>query len=378
MAEERDPLDEAERRFVAAAREVVRQRIRDNGGWLPFEEYMDTCLNHPTAGYYGAWVRGLGADGDFVTAPELGDLFSRVVAGKLAPLVRENGGGFLEIGAGSGKFTRRMAEAARGEAAGMRAHRILETSAPMRRLQATTLGELVRAADIRWIDSIPAGFSGVAFANEVVDALPCSIFRRTGDGWAERGVAIQGDEIVWSDRCRDPGNLPRRLGKIEAGEGYLAEVNLRGEALVRSVLEGFDRGVLVIVDYGFRRAELHHPQRSCGTLMCHRRHRAFSDPLRWPGICDITTHVDFTGLAQAAREVGGSVLGFCDLSDFLLDTDALAGLVEDLRDAPAGDTRAAELKRLLMPHEMGQLFKVLALGVGDTVAPAMGRRPRNL
>lgn len=378
MAETPAELGGSERAFVARAREEVRRRIRSAGGWLPFDEYMEVCLHHPEVGYYGAWVREIGAGGDFVTAPELGGLFNEVVAAKLAEVAHRCGGGFLELGAGTGRFARRMAELSLRRGAALSPFLILESSPPLRALQAETLGDLAAEAGVEWVGGLPDGFRGVAFANEVIDALPCSVYRRTGGGWHERGVSLRGGDLVWSDRPAGPGRLPARLEGIPAGEGYLAEANLRGEALVRSVLERFSKGTLVVVDYGFGRGELYHPQRGCGTLMCHRRHMAFADPLRWPGICDITSHVDFTGLAEAAREVGAEVLGFCDLAGFLLEGGGLDRLVADIDTSRGPDPRAAELKRLLMPQEMGQLFKVAAFGVGGGVAPPMGGRPRPL
>jgi len=373
-------LSAEEQAFTEECRRILTERILAAGGWMPFDEYADLCLYHPRRGYYGSWIGGLGHQGDYVTAPEMGEFFNEVVGRKLTRIIAGNGGHYLELGAGSGAFASSLVRLCLEEDRGLRSCSILEVSPALARRQREALGHLQGGPEVRWLESLPESFEGVVFGNELLDAIPCAIFRRKGEDWLLRGVSIKDDDLAWEDRPPPEGApLPERLGAIEAEDGYLAEVNLRAEALVRSLLEAMSRGVLVLVDYGFSRAEYYHAQRTMGTLMRHRRHMAYPDLLTHPGISDITCHVDFTGVAEAARELGCEILGFCDLSDFLADFPDFG----QLRCARAADAKepnplAAQMRKLLMPQEMGQVFKVMAIGKGDCIAPSMGRRMRGL
>ena len=352
--------------------EAVKKLVRSRGGWIPFDEYVNLCLYDPNVGYYGAWIKGIGSEGDYVTAPELGSLFGELVARKIGPTLRGNGGQFLELGAGTGKFARKVVGICQAKSFGLDRYSILEVSSKLRSIQ---MQELCGCREMEWLDALPVKFSGVAFGNELIDSVPCSIYRLDRKAWLERGVTTKGGALAWEDRPPLSGSVPERLSNISAENGYLAEVNLMGEALVRSLLDSMERGVAVLIDYGFARGEFYHPERRGGTLMCHWRHCAFPDPLAFPGISDITSHVDFTGIAEAAKDGGGRILGFCDLGDFLADfrdSKLLDGLPQSESD---GLPMAEQAKRLLMPHEMGQLFKVLVIGKGDCVA--LSQRVRN-
>ncbi len=370
-------LTAEEQAHVSAARQGILALIRENGGWLPFPDYANTCLNHPGFGYYGNWIRSIGPEGDFITAPEMGSLFNDVMGTCLARTAERNGGGFLEIGAGMGTFAANVLRIAQKDEVSLKNYWIIETSTSLRSLQQDTLRNLDGTADIRWLEEFPSKFTGVVFGNELIDAIPCSIYQYMDSSWHERGVSEEDGNLVWCNREIRDDEVPNRLKSLSVGEGYCAEINFRGESLVRSILDAINKGILVLVDYGYGRTEFYHPQRILGTLMCHRRHVAFSDPFMLPGISDMTTHVDFTGVADAAAQSGGTVLGYCDLSDFLTSCGSLKDMDPET-DPVRFRSQVESMRKLLMPHEMGQIFKVMVIGKGDCQAPVMGCRMRPL
>ena len=322
--------------------ERLQSEIAAAGGWIPFARYMELALG----AYYGRSDRQFGARGDFVTAPELGRLFGRTLARQL----KELDGPILELGAGSGA----LAETLLAELE--REYLILETSPALRERQAARLGKRVR-----FLDRLPAKFEGIVLANEVVDALPVHAVGWRTHGIVERGVSM---DLTWTERPAS-GAVLEYAKTIDVPPPYDSEIGLAGQAWMRSVGECLEQGAIFVIDYGFPRREYYHPQRSMGTLMCHAQHRAHADPFQRPGEQDITAHVDFSALADAARSVGLELLGYASQAQFLVNcgiTDVLgqANVENALHYAPI----AAEAQRLLSPAEMGELFKVLAVGRG--------------
>jgi SAM-dependent MidA family methyltransferase len=329
--------------------EAIRTELARSGGWIPFARYMDLALHAPGEGYYAGGARKFGAEGDFVTAPELGTLFARTLARQLRPLLAD-GGALLEVGAGSGALAAQLV----GELGCD--YLILETSADLRERQRARLGERVQ-----WVDALPHGFRGVIVANEVVDAMPVHAVAWRAGGIFERGVS---DRLAWEERPAE-GELLEQARRIDVPVPYESEIGLVGQAWMRSVAQALEKGVVLVIDYGFPRREYYHPQRAAGTLMCHHRHTSHADVFRRPGGEDLTAHVDFSALAGAAREAGLEVLGYATQAQFLVNcgiTDVLAeaNVENALHYAPL----AAEANRLLSPAEMGELFKVLAVGRG--------------
>jgi SAM-dependent MidA family methyltransferase len=329
---------------------LLRSRIADeisqNGGWISFARYMALALHEPGLGYYSAGAQKFGAAGDFVTAPELGSLFGRT----LARQIRELESPVLELGAGSGALAQALLDELGCE------YSILETSAELRERQRARLGDRVH-----FLDRLPERFRGVIIANEVVDAMPVHIVAWTPQGIVERGVS---EKLEWEDRPAS-GALLEAARALPVPVPYVSEIGLAARAWMRSVAETLEQGAIFVIDYGFPQHEYYHPQRSSGTLMCHYRHQAHADPFTRPGEEDISAHVDFSALAGAARETGADVLGYANQAQFLVNcgiTEVLAevNVEHALRYAPI----AAQAQKLLSPAEMGELFKVLALGRG--------------
>jgi len=323
----------------------IAQEIAARGGWISFARYMQLALHEPGSGYYASGARKFGPGGDFVTAPELGGLFGRTLARALAgfPAV-------LEIGAGSGALAEVLVEALACD------YFILETSAELRARQAERLGSRVK-----FLEKMPGAFRGAMIANEVVDAMPVHVVRWTEQGILERGVTWP---LAWRDRPAQD-ELLETAAVIEVPKPYVSEINLLAAAWMRHLVERLAQGAIFVIDYGFPRREYYHPQRSSGTLMCHYRHQAHADPFAHPGEEDITAHVDFTALAEAAHEAGADVLGYATQAQFLVN----CGITDVLAEANAENALhyapiAAQAQSLLSPAEMGELFKVLAVGRG--------------
>jgi len=342
---------------------LIAREIDAAGGWIGFDRYMQLALYAPGLGYYAAGARKLGdraAGGDFVTAPEISPLFGRALAAQVAQVFADTAPRILEFGAGSGALAGDLLDelAARGIA--VESYAIVEVSADLRQRQRA---RLAARSQVAWLDAPPAGFDGVIVANEVLDVMPVRLFVRAADGVRERGLTLRAGALAWAERDAD-ARLADAVRGIETAvaalpAGYGSEVGEIAAAWSAQLAGWLARGVALLVDYGFPRREYYHPQRAMGTLMCHYRHRAHADPLWLPGLNDITAHVDFTAIADAAHGAGLDVLGYTSQAHFLIN----CGLLERLREQHS-PRRAAEAQRLLSEAEMGELVKVLAVGRG--------------
>lgn len=350
----------------------IRDAIDAAGGWLSFARYMELALYAPGLGYYAAGATKFGQAGDFTTAPEMSALFGRALARQVAQVLE--GGDIMEIGAGSGKLAADLLLELERLGALPPRYDILELSGELKARQQATL--TVRAPHllerVRWLDHLPETFSGVMLGNEVLDAMPVHIVAKREGHWQERGVIADETGFGWEVRALSDPALATALQALNVPDGYLTEINLAAPGFIASLAGCLQRGVMLFIDYGFPRAEFYHPQRSEGTLMCHYRHRAHGDPLILVGLQDITAHVDFTAIAEAAHDAGLAVLGYTSQAAFLL----ALGLTRFAEEAPQEDTRARlamaqQVKTLTLPSEMGELFKVLALGRGVT-PPLLG------
>jgi len=344
----------------------IVDEIAAAGGRITFARYMELALYAPGLGYYSGGSRKFGAAGDFVTAPEISPLFSRCLARQTAEVLRELGGGaVLEVGAGSGVMAAEILAELEAVDALPEHYDILELSGELRARQRETLAKCVPqlVERVRWLDALPApGFRGVVLANELLDALPVHCFEVTADGVQERFVGWNGERFEWRLAAPEDAQLAARFFDIakDLPVGYASELSLAAEGWIASIAAMLEAGVALLVDYGFPRHEYYHPSRTGGTLMCHYRHRAHDDPFVYPGLQDITAHVDFTAIAEAAVDAGLHVAGYNTQGFFLL----ASGLTE--LAPPAEDERqqlllAQQIRTLTLPGEMGELFKVMAL-----------------
>jgi len=374
------PLNAEERAHSERVADHIRAFMRERGGVIGFDAWMRLALYAPGLGYYSAGASKFGSSGDFVTAPEVSSLFSRCLARQCAAVLQVTGGDVLELGAGSG----RMAADILTELAALEClpdrYLILEVSADLADRQRTRLAELPLelSSRVQWLDRWPERvMRGVVLANEVLDAMPVERFviRTRPDGLDVRalGVGLKGDGFEWRETSPSPELLHAVADIVEAlpaplPDGYVSEVCLAFQPWMASLAAQLEQGVALLIDYGLPRAHLYHPERSAGTLRCHFRHRAHEDPFINVGLQDITAWVDFTRVAEAADSAGLEVLGFASQAAFLIGAGMESLLTAGMQlagdDHVARSRLAGEARRLLLPGEMGEIFKVIALGRG--------------
>ncbi len=349
---------------------LIAGEISAAGGWLPFDRYMQLALYAPGLGYYAAGAHKLGdatAGGDFVTAPEISPLFGQALAAQVAQVLAQTRPCILEFGAGSGLLARDLLAALAQRGVTLSQYAIVEVSTDLRERQRACL---VAHPQVTWLDAPPQNFEGVVIANEVLDVMPVRLFLRAADDVLERGVVMRDGALGFADRPADNAlvsavtRIELEVGALPAGYG--SEVSPVVEAWSAQLGGWLARGVALLIDYGFPRREYYHPQRLMGTLMCHFRHHSHAEPLWLPGLNDITAHVDFTAVAEAAHTAGLDVLGYTTQAHFLINCGLL-----DLVQSEHTPQRAGQTQRLVSEAEMGELFKVLAVGRGIDV-PLLG------
>lgn len=343
---------------------LIRGEIAANAGWIPFARYMELALYAPGLGYYTAGARKLGREGDFTTAPEMTPLYGQTLARQAAAVLESGLDQILEIGAGSGALAAAMlAELERMDRL-PRQYYILEVSPDLRERERDLLALKVPQLLERvvWLNRLPTLYQGLIIANEVLDAMPVHIVRAGAESVEEAGVGWQAGAFAWTWRPAF-GELRAATEALRLAEGYQTEVQLVACAFVRTLAQSMARGVILLIDYGFPAREYYHAQRSEGTLMCHYRHRAHADPFFLPGLQDITSHIDFSAVARSGEEAGLELLGYTGQAQFLINcgiTDIM--LRTPPENAAAYLPQAAAAQALLSPSEMGELFKVIALG----------------
>lgn len=371
--------DETARAHSEALQARIRETITAAGGWLPFDRYMDMALYEPGLGYYSAGAPRFGTGGDFTTAPLISPLFSRTLAHTVQRALQAldlpaDQGEILELGAGTGRMaTDLLLELERLNQLPAR-YLILEVSAALRQEQRDTLAEHAPhlLERVEWLERLPeTPLTGAILANEVLDALPFRCFERGEGALLERGVA-QGEDgrLQWATRPVDEV-LAGAIHRIETEigrplpPGYRSECQPQLADWLQETTRCLARGLVLYIDYGYPRHEYYLPDRHMGTLLCHYRHRAHEDPFLWPGLQDITAFVDFTAVAEAALMADLDVLGFTSQAQYLLAA-GLATLADEAMAARDDDMHrlqiAQQVRRLTLPAELGERFKVLPLG----------------
>jgi len=370
----------------------IAARIEAAGGWIGFDAYMQAALYEPGLGYYAGGSRKFGRDGDFVTAPETSPLFGQCLATQCLQWFERAPPRVFEFGAGSGALAAQLLGELTALGAADVDYRIVEVSGELRARQRETLQAIspALARRVSWLERWPESIEGVVIANELLDAMPARVFRLQRDRVLERGVALDDRGLAFRDRDADAAferRVRATLAQVWGDAGhwphdYVSEIGVQAQAWVSEAGSRLARGALLLVDYGFPRAELYHPQRDAGTLMCHYRHHSHGDPFLWPGLQDITVHVDFSAAAAAAAQAGLDCLGYTSQANLLINL----GLLDRLARVPAEDAiaylpQAQAVGRLLSEAEMGELFKAAAFGRGladDALGFARGDRRRAL
>lgn len=345
---------------------IIDATLTRAGGWLPFDRFMALALYAPGLGYYANESRKFGqmpsSGSDFVTAPELTPLFGQTLAVQVAEALQQTGTDEIwEFGAGSGALALQLLDAVAVMGVPVARYRIVDLSGTLRARQQETL--VGYAGQVEWLDALPETMQGVVVGNEVLDAMPVQLLARVKGEWFERGVISRPDAgdgqspggWAWEDRAT--GRRPPI--DIEGEHDYLTETHLQAEAFMATLADRLTRGAAFFIDYGFPESEYYHPQRHMGTVMCHRAHEADGDPLVDVGLKDITAHVNFSGIALAAQNAGLSVMGYCSQARFLLNCGLMA------KSDQATVAQRALVGYLINEHEMGELFKVIGLTVGE-------------
>lgn len=349
---------------------LIAEEIRRHDGWISFARYMELALYAPDLGYYSGGAAKLGKDGDFTTAPEITSLFGETLAHAVGDLMTQSAPQILEFGAGTGKLAFDILTECAAAGIHLEHYAIVELSGELRARQQQMLAGFPQ---VSWLDDFPPAFSGVVLGNEVLDAMPVSLVVKGEHAWLERGIAFDGDNFIYVDRPCDATLLAQIPDAADLPVGYLTEVHPVAAGFMGTLAEMFAAGLeqsgkggaAILFDYGFPASEYYLDQRSAGTLMCHYRHHAHPDPFYLPGLQDITAHVDFTAMAYAAVRSGLEMLGYMSQASFLLT----AGLGDRLlktspEDARAYLPQANAVQKLTSPAEMGELFKVLVVGLG--------------
>ncbi len=360
--------------------DVIKEECSKSRGGIPFSRFMQLALYAPELGYYSGGLQKFGAAGDFITAPEVSPIFSQCVARQAAQVIGDlDDASMLEFGAGSGVMAADILHELDKLEQLPTHYYIVELSAELRERQQATIQRVVPhlSKRVAWLDALPEGFDGVIVANEVLDAMPVECFRASDDGFEQLMVCTSNGDLAVQYKDADAAFIEqvrtieqRRGARFTAG--YCSEFNPVLDAWIKELKSTLNKGMVLLIDYGYPVQEYYLDERSNGTLICHYQHRAHADPLWHPGLQDITAFVDFSAVAHAAVEAGFDVSGYTSQAMFLMSSG-----LEELHQAELSDDPkqqlllAQQIKTLTLPSEMGERFKVMAL-TKDYDEPLMG------
>ena len=351
---------------------LILAEIDASGGWISFARFMELALYTPGLGYYSGGSQKFGADGDFITAPEITPLFGQALARQVAQVMAASAMQVIEVGGGTGRLAADLLRALAAMDQCPERYAILELSGELRARQAETIAREVPdlAERVVWLDALPDQFDGCVVANEVLDVMPQHMLTWYNEDIVERGVCRDGDTLIWAERPLH-GNLAIAAKALpvpveaHADQPYTSEVCLAARGWIAEWAARIRCGAMILIDYGYPQAEYYLASRNSGTLQCYYRHRTHTALLHWPGLNDITAFVDFTAAAEAGFDAGMQVMGYTCQASFLHNCGMLDLLAQrGPTDSPDYIRAARAAQRLIAPHEMGELFKVLALGRG--------------
>ena len=350
----------------------IVSQITSQGGWLPFSRYMEMALYEPGMGYYSAGAHKLGAGGDFTTAPELSPLFGAAICSTLLPVLeglKEKGlpVQILEFGAGTGKLATSILRRLHDLGFKLDRYDIIEISPDLAQRQQERIGGLLQEFNLstrcEWLSELPKQFKGVILANEVIDAIPCDAIIYQNGFWYQYGVGLENENLLWkvgSPVAQD--QLPESLLSGNFSEGYVTELHSPANAWMRQVAKQLETGLFLTFDYGFPESEYYHPQRLEGTLMAHHRHHAIQDPFHLPGLCDLTTHVEWSQIARTVLTEDADDVYLTNQAAYLLDA-GIGDIALEIGNPSDPETFlpiSNSLQKLLSEAEMGELFKAFA------------------
>jgi SAM-dependent MidA family methyltransferase len=347
--------------------DLIRAEISQHGP-IPFDRFMEMALYQPGLGYYTAGSHKLGEGGDFVTAPEISFLFSYAIARQCQQVLQQTGGDVLEFGAGSGIMAAHILQYLDQQQCLPERYLILDLSPDLQQRQRETIQKVVPdlLSRVEWLAEVPDGFTGVMLANEVLDAMPVSVFRKKNGSVEEQYVDSEGNEFVarWQAAGKPlmqvVTDIEKAVGSLP--DGYVSELNARLDGWLALLAQRLKQGMVLLIDYGYSRAEYYHAQRSMGTLICHYQHRAHDDPFKLLGLQDITANVDFSAVRNAALKAGLSLAGYTPQANFLAAVGIEQLMMPFIEAQGAEFARMAQaVKVLMLPSEMGERFKVIAL-----------------
>jgi len=369
-----------EQAYSQQLKQIIIQKIQQAGGAIPFAEFMQLALYEPQWGYYTGNKHKFGAQGDFITAPELSPLFAQTLARQCQQVLQKaKHDTILEFGAGSGILAAGLLESLEQLGCLPAQYLILEVSADLQQFQRETIGQKVPhlLERVTWLQALPEQpIKGMVVANEVLDAMPVTKFQVIQNGIESFYVAVdENEQFIWQTKNCNDSEIATLVEKYQLGDGYESEYNPQLKPWVQAIAGCLDSGVALLIDYGFLQDTYYHPQRSMGTIMCHYKHHAHPDPLMYVGLQDITAHVNFSAVGDSAIESGLQVVGYSNQAQFLMQC-GLLDIMESIEDKQSKDyfNYSQQAKVLLMPQEMGEMFKIMALATAEWDMPLLGFR----
>lgn len=377
---------------------LIQKEIQAQNGQISFAKYMEMALYTPGLGYYAAGKNKFGSKGDFTTAPEISPLFGATIVQTLLPVIEHLQNlnlpvQILEFGAGTGALAESILTELQSQDIEVASYSILDLSADLIERQQSRLTQPFPM--VNWINQLPKNFTGIILANEVLDAMPIELITYQDQQWVFKDVALAkestedaSEDTIGFRHCLGKevpqAILPACLRQQSFENGYTTEINVNAKAWINSISEILDMGILLTIDYGFPEHEYYHAQRNQGTVMGHYAHHAIQDPFFYPGLCDLTAHVDWTNIANTGINAGLSLLGFTSQASYLLDAGIGSLLMEKVDPSNSAEfmPHSNAIQKLLSEAEMGELFKVMCFGKqlpfeeGDL--PGFRSRPRSL